>query len=128
MSLRRNPANDKQAVRCCLTAAFMQLASPFCGPDTAARVLTVCMPYHVVLTAVNCVVQAGRVWRDGQKKRVYVYRLLATGSIEEKVPNNACNLTYVVHPRPLRAFRAHPTTRLWPRAAIAHATCIGRSV
>ena len=28
--------------------------------------------------------QAGRVWRDGQKKRVYVYRLLATGTIEEK--------------------------------------------
>eukprot|EP00887_Chlorella_sp_A99_P002466 scaffold10.g2466.t1 len=29
--------------------------------------------------------KAGRVWRDGQTKRVYVYRLLATGSIEEKV-------------------------------------------
>nr|PNR53914.1 hypothetical protein PHYPA_007589 [Physcomitrium patens] len=28
---------------------------------------------------------AARVWRDGQKKRVYVYRFLASGSIEEKV-------------------------------------------
>jgi hypothetical protein len=26
-----------------------------------------------------------QVWRDGQKKRVYVYRFLTTGSIEEKV-------------------------------------------
>ncbi|XP_020681684.1 DNA repair and recombination protein RAD54 isoform X1 [Dendrobium catenatum] len=28
---------------------------------------------------------AARVWRDGQKKRVYIYRFLSTGSIEEKV-------------------------------------------
>ena len=28
---------------------------------------------------------AARVWRDGQKKRVFVYRFLAAGSIEEKV-------------------------------------------
>lgn len=28
---------------------------------------------------------AGRVWRDGQKKQVYVYRFMATGTIEEKV-------------------------------------------
>jgi hypothetical protein len=27
----------------------------------------------------------GRVWRDGQKKRVFLYRLLSTGTIEEKV-------------------------------------------
>lgn len=26
-----------------------------------------------------------RVWRDGQKKRVYIYRLLCTGTIEEKI-------------------------------------------
>ena len=29
--------------------------------------------------------QAGRVWRDGQKKKVFVYRFLTTGTIEEKV-------------------------------------------
>ena len=28
---------------------------------------------------------AARCWRDGQKKKCYLYRLLATGSIEEKV-------------------------------------------
>eukprot|EP00951_Prasinocladus_malaysianus_P024129 scaffold207517_cov41-Prasinocladus_malaysianus.AAC.1 len=28
---------------------------------------------------------AGRVWRDGQRKRVFVYRFLSTGTIEEKV-------------------------------------------
>jgi DNA repair and recombination RAD54-like protein len=28
---------------------------------------------------------AVQVWRDGQQKRVFVYRLLASGTIEEKV-------------------------------------------
>ena len=28
---------------------------------------------------------AARVWRDGQKKRCYVYRFVATGTIEEKI-------------------------------------------
>ncbi|KAH7679572.1 DNA helicase protein [Dioscorea alata] len=28
---------------------------------------------------------AARVWRDGQKKRVFIYRFLSTGTIEEKV-------------------------------------------
>jgi hypothetical protein len=28
---------------------------------------------------------AGRIWRDGQRKRCYIYRFLATGTIEEKV-------------------------------------------
>ena len=26
-----------------------------------------------------------RVWRDGQRSHVYIYRLLTTGTIEEKV-------------------------------------------
>ncbi|KAK6916452.1 SNF2, N-terminal [Dillenia turbinata] len=30
-------------------------------------------------------IAAARVWRDGQKKRVYIYRFLSTGTIEEKV-------------------------------------------
>ena len=28
---------------------------------------------------------AARIWRDGQKKKCFIYRLLATGSIEEKI-------------------------------------------
>lgn len=28
---------------------------------------------------------AARVWRDGQKKRVYLYRMLAASCIEEKI-------------------------------------------
>jgi DNA repair and recombination RAD54-like protein len=28
---------------------------------------------------------AARVWRDGQRKKVYVYRFLAAGTLEEKV-------------------------------------------
>lgn len=28
---------------------------------------------------------AGRVWRDGQKKKVFIYRFLTTGTIEEKI-------------------------------------------
>jgi DNA repair and recombination RAD54-like protein len=28
---------------------------------------------------------SARVWRDGQRKRVYVYRFLAAGTLEEKV-------------------------------------------
>lgn len=27
----------------------------------------------------------GRVWRDGQKKPVYIYRLFSSGTLEEKV-------------------------------------------
>ena len=27
----------------------------------------------------------GRVWRDGQRKKVFIYRLLSTGTIEEKI-------------------------------------------
>lgn len=28
---------------------------------------------------------AGRVWREGQKKRCYIYRFMSTGTIEEKI-------------------------------------------
>jgi len=31
-----------------------------------------------------------RIWRDGQRKHCYVYRLLTTGTIEEKVESRQC--------------------------------------
>jgi hypothetical protein len=37
---------------------------------------------------------AARVWRDGQKKRVYIYRFLSTGTIEEKVVNTCIHLPF----------------------------------
>lgn len=37
-----------------------------------------------------------RVWRDGQKKEVYIYRMLTTGTIEEKV-NNALFARLLFH-------------------------------
>ena len=40
---------------------------------------------------------AARVWRDGQKKQVYVYRFLTTGSIEEKVSLLCCHQTCFLH-------------------------------
>ena len=30
-------------------------------------------------------IKLSQVWRDGQRKHVFVYRFLSTGSIEEKV-------------------------------------------
>ena len=32
------------------------------------------------------------MWRDGQKKRVYIYRMLCAGSIEEKVKKKELGL------------------------------------
>jgi len=45
------------------------------------------LDYTVACIAdVDCYMQAmARVWRDGQRRRTYVYRLLAAGSIEEKI-------------------------------------------
>jgi len=34
---------------------------------------------------------AARVWRDGQKRRVFVYRLLATGTLDEKIWQRQCS-------------------------------------
>ncbi|KAK4752132.1 hypothetical protein SAY87_020930 [Trapa incisa] len=50
-----NPANDKQAILFALSHIW---------------------DIHMA---------AARVWRDGQKKRVYIYRFLSAGTIEEKV-------------------------------------------
>ena len=39
-----------------------------------------------MLLSLRCGLQAmARVWRDGQRHHTYVYRLLAAGSIEEKI-------------------------------------------
>ena len=32
-----------------------------------------------------------RVWRDGQRRTVYIYRLLTTGSMEEKIYQRQIN-------------------------------------
>jgi len=39
----------------------------------------------VLLRLICCVQAMARVWRDGQRSHTYIYRLLVTGSIEEKI-------------------------------------------
>ncbi|GFO23418.1 DNA repair and recombination protein rad54 [Plakobranchus ocellatus] len=41
--------------------------------------------YDIDWNPANDLQAMARVWRDGQRKRVFIYRLLTTGSIEEKV-------------------------------------------
>ncbi|XP_046370032.2 DNA repair and recombination protein RAD54B-like [Haliotis rufescens] len=41
--------------------------------------------YDIDWNPANDLQAMARVWRDGQSKKVYIYRLLTTGSIEEKV-------------------------------------------
>ncbi|KAH9519785.1 DNA repair and recombination protein rad54b [Bulinus truncatus] len=41
--------------------------------------------YDIDWNPANDIQAMARVWRDGQKGRVYIYRLLTTGTIEEKV-------------------------------------------
>ncbi|RUS75526.1 hypothetical protein EGW08_016716 [Elysia chlorotica] len=41
--------------------------------------------YDIDWNPANDLQAMARVWRDGQRKRVYIYRLLTTGTIEEKV-------------------------------------------
>ena len=38
-----------------------------------------------VIEFFRLIVYCVRVWRDGQKKQCYIYRLLAVGTIEEKI-------------------------------------------
>lgn len=48
-------------------------------------------PLSATLTPRSLSAQAAaRVWRDGQKKRVFIYRFLAAGTIEEKVFLSGC--------------------------------------
>jgi hypothetical protein len=35
-----------------------------------------------------------RVWRDGQTKKVFVYRLVTTASVEEKVRVDSTSVTF----------------------------------
>ncbi|XP_050390959.1 DNA repair and recombination protein RAD54B [Patella vulgata] len=41
--------------------------------------------YDIDWNPANDLQAMARVWRDGQKRKVYIYRLLTTGTIEEKV-------------------------------------------
>ncbi|PNH11826.1 DNA repair and recombination protein RAD54B [Tetrabaena socialis] len=50
--------------------------------NTRARASSLLM---LVLNPANDLQAMARVWRMGQKKRVWIYRLLTTGTIEEKV-------------------------------------------
>jgi DNA repair and recombination RAD54-like protein len=47
---------------------------------------------------------AGRVWRDGQKKRVFVYRFLSSGTIEEKARRTSARIRAIAahHGRALK--------------------------
>ena len=63
---------------------------------------------------------AARVWRDGQKKRVFVYRFLATGTIEEKVAHGRYKTRVRTSPHALPAIRIRTivTMRLLCRGCI----------
>ena len=65
-----NPADDKRTLR------FLLLCCIVLFSDT--HTLTYSHVYWVAEAA-------ARVWRDGQQRRVYVYRFMTTGTIEEKV-------------------------------------------
>lgn len=39
----------------------------------------------------------GRIWRDGQKKEVHIYRLLSTGTLEERVNSSLIITDFLMH-------------------------------
>ncbi|XP_065891843.1 DNA repair and recombination protein RAD54B-like isoform X2 [Dysidea avara] len=41
--------------------------------------------YDIEWNPANDIQAMARVWRDGQKKKVFIYRLLTTGTVEEKI-------------------------------------------
>ena len=45
------------------------------------------MPLHALTdwNLANDLQAMARVWREGQQKKVFIYRMLTTGSLEEKV-------------------------------------------
>lgn len=73
-----NPANDKQVI--CL---FIFNLISWCKRCHRYKILLPCREY--IQKDLWFSQAAARVWRDGQKKRVYIYRFLCTGTIEEKV-------------------------------------------
>ena len=55
-------------------------------PPALAAAATNRLPAHLPAPPPPPVCRAAaRVWRDGQRKHVYVYRFLAAGTLEEKV-------------------------------------------
>lgn len=98
-----NPANDKQvgvhcretdavmygciaALRPCIVCSICSRRSSAEGPEAG------CERFHIWVgiaasglpECMRCKALA-RVWRDGQKKTCYIYRLFSTGTIEEKI-------------------------------------------
>lgn len=68
-----NPANDKQVTLASIVTAEILYVDFLSLTDFDLFTI----PAHKQAAA--------RVWRDGQKKRVYIYRFLSAGTIEEKV-------------------------------------------
>ncbi|CAI9294114.1 unnamed protein product [Lactuca saligna] len=66
--------NCKKLVFSSSTTVYRQLKKIPCVEDFELKGMN---PYRRTKAA-------ARVWRDGQKKRVYIYRFLSTGTIEEK--------------------------------------------
>ena len=64
---------------------------------------------------------AARVWRDGQKKRVYIYRMLQAGTIEEKVWERQLSKEGLSGIATNEQVDAHPDT---PRSPCAAHMCV----
>jgi hypothetical protein len=55
------------------------MPSHFNGMSFSMSILT------ITFLSFNQTLAAARCWRDGQKKRCFTYRFLATGTVEEKI-------------------------------------------
>jgi DNA repair and recombination RAD54-like protein len=75
-----NPANDKQVT----AEIFICLLSLSLSTHTQIYIYIYIYDFYL-FTILAHKQAAARVWRDGQKKRVYIYRFLSAGTIEEKV-------------------------------------------
>ena len=52
---------------------------------TPKALLTAVLSMLIECVHTPCAQAMARVWRDGQRRQVYIYRLLTTGTIEEKM-------------------------------------------